>query len=57
MKSYGYEWTNTYGLTADDLRIDDSLSGLHVGAGGAPEYVVLIAPDWFDFFVRAARGE
>ena len=37
-----------------DLRIDDSLSGLEVRAGGPPEYVVPISPDWFDFFVQAA---
>jgi hypothetical protein len=39
-----------------DIRIDDALSGLEVRAGGPPEYVVLIAPDWFDFFVQAASA-
>ena len=39
-----------------DIRIDDTLKGLEVRAGGAPAYVLLIAPDWFDFLASAANS-
>jgi hypothetical protein len=39
-----------------DIRIDDSLKGLEVRAGGAPEYLVLISPDWFGYLADAARS-
>lgn len=38
-----------------DIRVDYRLSGLSVRAGGAPEQVLLIAPDWFDFLAGVAR--
>jgi hypothetical protein len=39
-----------------DIRIDGSLSGLEVRAGGAPDYLVLISPDWFSYLAAAARS-
>lgn len=39
-----------------DIRIDESLSGLKVRAGGAPECLVLISPDWFGYLADAARS-
>jgi hypothetical protein len=39
-----------------DIRFDDALTGLEVRAGGSPEFVLLIAPDWFHFFASAARA-
>lgn len=39
-----------------DLRVDGQLEGWTVRAGGAPEYVLLVGPDWFHFLVSAARS-
>ena len=55
-----YKWlrcelVHEAGLPAD-IRIDDSLSGLEVRAGGAPGYLLLIAPGWFDFLASTTRS-
>lgn len=39
-----------------DIRIDNSLTGLEVRAGGAPEFLLLIAPGWFDYLASTARA-
>ena len=39
-----------------DIRIDNSLTGLGVRAGGAPEFLLLIAPGWFDYLASTARA-
>lgn len=39
-----------------DIRIGASLTGLEVRAGGPPEDVVLISPDWFGYLADAARS-
>jgi hypothetical protein len=39
-----------------DIRIDNSLTGLEVRAGGAPEFLLLIAPGWFDYLACTARA-
>ncbi|MGD0247945.1 MAG: hypothetical protein ABSB75_02725 [Candidatus Limnocylindrales bacterium] len=39
-----------------DIRIDDSLGGLEVRAGGPPTYLVSISPDWFNHLAYAVRS-
>jgi hypothetical protein len=39
-----------------DIRIADELDGLSLRAGGAPDYVVLVSPAWFDYFTAVVRA-
>lgn len=39
-----------------DIRIHDALGGLEIRAGGAPGYLLLIAPGWFDFLATTAQS-
>lgn len=41
-----------------DIAIDDALGeGLAVRAGGAPDYLLLLSPGWFDFLTTVASKE
>jgi hypothetical protein len=39
-----------------DIRIADELEGLSLRAGGSPNYVVLVAPAWFEYFTDVVQA-